>query len=94
MHHNHLCQALNDGTFTYARLADENGVVFLTSSQDFHHTLYFPITTNAGIEFPLGGTLRQVCAEVVKYRCFRLDFLLLSGGLGAVARRSVVGGSS
>ena len=58
--HDTLCQALNDGGFACARLADEDRVVLGASAQDLQHSTDFVITTDDRVEFALTGTFVKV----------------------------------
>ena len=73
-----LCKTLDDGAFTHARLADENGVVLLTAAQYLDDALNLTLTPHHRVEFPLEGSLCQVCREVVEH--WRLAIAFLRGG--------------
>ena len=71
-----LCQSFHDGTLTYTRLTDQDGVVLLPSAQDLNDTLDLFLSTYAGIELSVEGCLCQVGTEGVEHRGLRGRFLL------------------
>ena len=75
-----LGKSLHDGTLTHTGFSDEDGVVLLATTQNLNDTLYFLLTAYAGIQFPIEGCLRQVCAEGVEHGCLRGWLLGLCGG--------------
>ena len=66
---NHLRQALHDGTLSYARLSDEDGVVLLSAPKNLDDALYLVLATHNRIKHLLGSSLCQVGAEVVEHGC-------------------------
>ncbi len=77
--HNHLGESFYDGTLTYARLTDEDGVVLLSAPQNLHDALYLAFAAYTGVELVLCGSQRQISAEGVEHRRLRGSFLLGGG---------------
>ena len=77
--HDALGQALGDGGFAHARLADEAGVVLLAAVQDLHHALDLLLPPNDGVQLAVAGALAQIDAVIVQK--LALLFLFAAGGL-------------
>ena len=81
--HDSLCQALDNGRFTRARLTDENRVVFRASRQDLQHTPNLVIAPDDGVEFAFSSIIDEVfrvfreCLEIL-VAAHRLHFLTLT----------------
>ena len=50
-----LREAFDDGGFTHARFADEDGVVFVAALQDLHGAADFFVAADDGVDFALLG---------------------------------------
>ena len=61
-----LGQSFGDGGLSDAGLADETGVVLLTSVQDLDHPLQFLLTADHPVQFALPGALIEIDAVVVQ----------------------------
>ena len=66
-----LSETFNDGSFTNASFAQENGVVFGSTAEHLNGSFDFFRATDNGIEFALFGQFSQVTPEAVQGRCFR-----------------------
>ncbi len=66
--HDLLGEALHDGRFADARLADENGVVLGASRQHLHDAFDLFGTTDDRVELAVAGELGEVAAELVEDR--------------------------
>ena len=60
-----LRQPLDEGRFADAGLANQNGIVLLSSGENLRHALYLPAASDDGVQHAVACRLRQVSAEVV-----------------------------
>ena len=65
---NELCQSFDDGTLSYTRLTNEDGVVLLASAENLYDALYLALATYHGVEHFVECSLREVGGEVVEHR--------------------------
>ncbi len=65
--HDELSQALGDGRFAHARLADEQRVVLLAAREDLHHALDLSRTADNRVELAFAGLLGKVGAEFAEH---------------------------
>ena len=79
-----LGQALGDGGFAHAGLADEAGVVLLAAVQNLHHPLNLFGPADDGVQLALAGPLAQIDAVAVQKLVLFLGF-----GGGALGARAV-----
>ena len=85
---NELCESFDDRRLAYARLADEDWIVFLAAGEDLHHSLDFLATPDRWIELVVSGELGQIAAEMIERGSLRLLLSLarLCRGLAGSAR--------
>ena len=81
--HDSLCQALDDGRFTRARLTDENRIVFRASRQDLQHTANLVVASDDGVELAFPSIIDEVFRIFregleILVAAHRLHFLALS----------------
>ena len=77
--------ALDDGGFAHAGLADEHRVVLLAPPQDLDHAGDLHVTPHDRVQFPFAGRLRQVIAEFLDVDAFLLGRFTFLSFLLAVA---------
>jgi len=58
--------ALDYRSLSHPRLADEHGVILLTTRQYGDHTTHFAFATSRGIESSLSGVVGQIAAELIE----------------------------
>jgi len=67
--------ALGDGGFAHARLADQYGVVLRPAGEDLHHAADFLVPADDGVELPGFGVLVQVAGVLAQRVVGRLGVL-------------------
>ena len=65
-----LRESFHNGSFAYARFADEYGIVLRAAAQNLNDALDFSFASNQRIERTFRGSARQVAAEFRKQRSF------------------------
>ncbi|OQC34594.1 MAG: hypothetical protein BWX65_00227 [Bacteroidetes bacterium ADurb.Bin057] len=79
--HNTMRQTLSYGSFSHARLTNQNRIVFGTTAQNLQHATYFFVTPDNRIEFAAASAFVQVDSVFFErlVSCFRtLAFYLAS----------------
>src|SRR3989454_10239369 len=71
-----LRQALDDGGFSDAGLADQDRVVLRTPRQHLHHAADFFVAADDGIEFSLARDFREIAREALQRLVLALGFLI------------------
>ncbi|EQD24316.1 MAG: hypothetical protein D084_Lepto4C00486G0001 [Leptospirillum sp. Group IV 'UBA BS'] len=71
-----LCQAFDNGCFPDAGLADQNRIVFCSTSENLKNTLDLVVSADHGIQPSIGRHLGQVTAKFVQGRRVALPLLL------------------
>src|SRR3989338_2523239 len=67
-----LCQALDDGGLSDARLAEENRVILRSPAQNLYHALYLVFSSDDRVEFSVVGKFGQVSSKGIERRGFAL----------------------
>src|SRR5690554_2659822 len=61
-------QPFCNGSFTYSRFSNKNGVILLSSRENLCYPLNFFLTPNDGVKFILFGHLGKVSTKIVQNR--------------------------
>src|SRR5580704_14455889 len=89
---NALRQSFDDGSLTYARLADEHWVVLCAAAENMNHALQLTFTSHQRIELGINRGLGQVAGKLTQQGRFALTlglsfFLAATGEFLADGRK-------
>ena len=65
---NAFCQPFHNGCFSHSRLAEQEGIVFRASAENFHHTLNLGFATDHRVNRLLNVRGRKVAPKVIEGR--------------------------